>query len=161
MENKNSKLEKILYDIFEVGIGLKFFNGLWELFSGSALLILSKENLGRFFYFLARREFLEDPNDWLVNTIFKFLENISHETKMFAAIYILSHSLLNLFVAIELYKGKIRAYIISMTIMTIMIIYQIHRIILHHSIVLSIITFFDILFIILTWHEYQRKIKVV
>jgi len=75
----------------------------------------------------------------------------------FVAIYLLIHGLLNMFLAIQLYRDRIWAYLVTITITIIFIFYQIHRIILHHSPVLIVVTIFDVLFIILTWHEYNRK----
>jgi uncharacterized membrane protein len=75
----------------------------------------------------------------------------------FVAVYFLIHGFLNLFLAIQLYRDRIWAYLVTIFVTIIFIFYQIHRIILHHSVVLTIITIFDILFIFLTWHEYKRK----
>jgi len=153
----NSKFENVLHQIFEFGVLIKGINGVWETVSGISILFLSKATINNLFYFLASKELLEDPHDAFFNLLFKFLENLSHNTQVFIAIYILIHGLLNLFLAIQLYRDKIWAYLVTITITTAFIFYQIHRIILYHSPVLIIITIFDILFVILTWHEYDRK----
>lgn len=153
----NSKFETVLYDIFEFGILIKFINGIWEILSGFFILFLSKETINKLFHLLASKELLEDPNDFFINFSSKLLGNLSHDTQIFIAVYILIHGFLNLFLAIQLYKDRIWAYLATITVMIIFIFYQIHRIILHHSTVLIIITVFDVLFIILTWHEYKRK----
>lgn len=160
LKNNYSKFENVLYGIFEFGIFVKFFNGLWEIVSGFFILFLSKTAIDNLFYFLASRELLEDPRDIFFNFLFKFLENLSHNTQVFIAAYILIHGFLNLFLAIQLYRDKLWAYLAIITIMMVFVFYQIHRIILYHSTVLIVITIFDILFIILTWHEYNRKKRV-
>lgn len=162
-KNNYPKFEKVLHDIFEFGIGLKFINGIWETISGFFILFLSKATLNNLFYFLAGKELLEDPHDLLTNFSLGFLQNLSHSTQVFIAVYILVHGFLNLFLAIQLYRDKIWAYLVTIFVMVIFIFYQIHRIILYHSVVLIVITIFDILFILLTWHEYNRKkhIKVL
>lgn len=153
----NSKFEIILYDIFEFGILIKFINGVWETISGFFILLSSKAVIERVFNFLASKELLEDPNDFLMNFLLKFLENLAHNTQIFIGVYILIHGFLNLFLAIQLYRDKLWAYLMTIGVMIVFILYQIHRIILHHSIVLIAITIFDILFVILAWHEYKRK----
>jgi uncharacterized membrane protein len=156
-KNNYSKFENALHRIFEFGIFIKGFNGVWETISGFFILFLSKATLDNLFYWLAGKELLEDPNDLFIGFLSRFLENLSHNTQIFIAVYILIHGLLNLFLAIQLYRDKIWAYLATISIMIIFIFYQVHRIILHHSVTLTIITIFDILFIILTWHEYDRK----
>jgi uncharacterized membrane protein len=156
-KNNYSKFENVLHQVFEFGILIKGINGVWETISGFFILFLSKATLNNIFNFLASKEMLEDPNDFFVGFSTRFLQNLSHDTQVFIAVYILLHGLLNLFLAIQLYRDKIWAYMVTITVMIIFIFYQIHRIILYHSSVLIVITIFDILFIILTWHEYKRK----
>ena len=156
-KNKYSKFENVLHQIFEFGILLKGFNGIWETVSGFFILFLNKETIGKILSFLASGEMLEDPRDFFINFVLRFLENLSHGTQVFIGVYILIHGLLNLFLAISLSRDKIWAYLVTISVMVILMFYQVHRIILHHSITLTIITLFDILFIILTWHEYNRK----
>ncbi|MFH0804087.1 MAG: DUF2127 domain-containing protein [Candidatus Zambryskibacteria bacterium] len=157
IEKNNSVFEKILHQIFEFGIVVKGINGIWETISGFFILFLSKTAIDKLFYFLASKELLEDPRDLFFNFLFKFLENLSYNTQVFIAVYILLHGLLNIFLAIQLYRDKIWAYLVTITVMTVFIFYQIHRIILYHSPVLIAITIFDISFVVLTWYEYDRK----
>lgn len=158
IENKkSSKFENALHKIFEFGILIKGFNAVWEIASGFFILLASKAALNSLFYFLAGNELLEDPRDILFNFVFNFLQNLSHGTQLFIAAYILIHGFLNLFLVIQLYRDKIWAYLATISVMVVFIFYQVHRIILHHSPVLTVITIFDILFVALTWHEYDRK----
>jgi uncharacterized membrane protein len=153
----NSKIEKVLYQIFEFGILIKFFNSVWEITSGLLILYFGKEAITKVFYFLAGSELLENPHDFIINISFGFLQNLSHGTQIFIVIYLLVHGFMNLFLAVQLYRDKIWAYLATIIIMVVFMFYQIHRIILYHSAILTIITIFDILFIILTWHEYNHK----
>jgi uncharacterized membrane protein len=153
----DSKIERVLHQIFEFGIFIKAINGVWETLSGFFILFAGKETLSKLFYFLSNKELLEDPSDMFFSFLSGFLENLSHSTQVFISFYILIHGILNLFLVIQLYRDKIWAYLATITVMIIFIFYQIHRIILHHSIFLTAITVFDILFVILAWHEYNRK----
>jgi uncharacterized membrane protein len=154
---KYSKFENTLHQIFEFGVLVKGFNGIWETVSGFLILFLSKDVIARMFSWLASGEMLEYPRDFLINFALRFLENLSHSTQIFIAVYILIHGLLNLFLAIALSRDKIWAYLATITVMVTLMFYQVHRIILHHSPVLILVTTLDIFFIILTWHEYNRK----
>jgi uncharacterized membrane protein len=125
-------IDKVLHQIFEFGIFVKGINGVWESVTGLLLIFLNKP-------------------------LFKFVGNFSHNTKIFVASYLLIHGILNLFLAVQLYRDRIWAYLATITVTTIFIFYQIHRIIQHHSIFLTFITVFDFLFVILAWHEYNRR----
>jgi len=135
MKSLSSKIESFLHWLFEFGVLVKAFNGLWETTSGILLLALGEAVL------MAR-----------------IFHNISPHTKNFAAAYLLIHGLLNIFLAIQLYRNKLWAYLITIGVMIGFLFYQVHRISLYHSQILIYITIFDLFFILLTWHEYRHQI---
>ncbi len=147
--------EKYWHELFEIGILLKGFNGLWETISGFLVLFVSKATFSTWFLLIAQNELLEDPHDKFINFVTHALQNFSGDTKIFAAIYILSHGILNIFLSIQLYRDRHWAYLVTIGAMAIFMVYQIHRITIHHSLVLTAITIFDVFFIILAWHEYK------
>lgn len=158
-ENKPAGLERVWHQFFEWSLLIKGFNGAWETISGVLILFSSKATLDNFFYFLARRELLEDPNDKLINFFTGALNSVSNDAKTFVAFYILFHGFLNIFLAIQLYRNKLWAYLFTIGAISLLMLYQIYRIIVHHSLVLTAITIFDVLFIILVWHEYKHRKK--
>jgi len=143
------------HELFEYGVFIKGLNGIWETVSGLLTLFLSKATFSKWFYLIARNELLEDPNDKFVNFLARALQNLSNNTKTFAALYILIHGLLNIFLAIQLYRDKHWAYPVTIGIMLIVALYQIQRISINHSLILTAITLLDLLFILLAWHEYK------
>lgn len=145
------------HELFELGVALKAFNGVWETISGSLFLFLNKAVFVRLFYALAHRELLEDPHDRFINFLALNLQNLSSNTKVFASLYILFHGLLNLFLAIQLYRNKHWAYLVTVGVMVLFIIYQLHRYQLHHSNFLLIISIVDIGFILVTLQEYRYQ----
>ena len=151
------KTEKWWHWFFEWSLIIKALNGVWQTFFGIFVLHSNKEVFNRLIYFLGRRELSIDPNDKLMNFLLTFANNISNNTKIFIALYILFHGLLNLFVVIQLYRNRLWAYIFSIWIIYFLMLYQIYRAVVHHSLFLALITIFDGLFIILVWHEYKRK----
>ncbi|KKW11580.1 MAG: hypothetical protein UY50_C0010G0005 [Parcubacteria group bacterium GW2011_GWA2_49_9] len=150
--------EKILHGLFELGLALKCFNGLWETLSGGILLFTSKATLENWFVALSYRELLEDPDDKVIGFIIGTLLNPETSTKVFVAIYILAHGLLNIFLAIQLYRKEHWAYPATVGIMSVLVLYQAYRILIHHSFILTVFTLCDIIFIYLTWHEYKHRI---
>lgn len=147
--------QKYWHKLFEFGVLIKGFNGTWEIASGLLFLFLSKTTLSGWFYFLFRNELVEDSNDRFINSLTYALQNLSSDAKTFAALYLLIHGLLSIFLVIQLYRNKHWAYLVIIGVMLIFMPYQIYRISLHHSIVLTVITIFDAFFILLTWHEYK------
>ncbi len=156
-ELKRSSLERYAHGLFRFSIFVKGFNGIWETLSGFLVLSLSRATFSNLFYSLAQNELLEDPRDRFTEFAAKALQNISPDVKTFAAIYILFHGVLNIFLSVQLYRNKLWAYLINISAVSLFIIYQLYRISLHHSLMLSTLTTFDVLFLILTLHEYRHQ----
>ncbi len=148
-------IQKYWHELFEFGVIIKGFNGVWETISGFLVLFLSKAILSNWLLIVTRNELLEDPHDRLINFLAHALQNFSNDTKTFAALYILAHGLLNIFLAVQLYRDRHWAYLVTIGTTLIFMFYQIYRINIHHSLILTAITIFDAFFIILAWHEYR------
>lgn len=149
------KLQKYWHKLFKFSVLIKGFTGAWEVVSGFLFLFLSKAALGGWFSFLVHKELVEDPNDRFINFLAYALQNLSSDAKTFAALYVLAHGLLNIFLVIQLYRNKYWAYLVIVWVMLVSMPYQIYRISLHHSFVLAVITIFDAFFIALAWREYK------
>lgn len=154
-------IQKYWHEIFELTVFIKGINGVWEIVAGFFVLFLSKATINNWFSFIVYNELLEDPNDKFINFLTQALQNFSGNTKIFAAFYILFHGTLNIFLAIQLYRDKHWAYLVTIGTIIIFLFYQIYRISIYHSLILSIITIFDILFIVITWYEYKNHKEVV
>lgn len=149
--------EKYWHRLFEAGIALKGFNGIFEIISGSVVFFISKNYFTSLFFRLARTEILEDPHDKFINFLGYRLQHFSTNTKLFVAAYILTHGILNIFLAFQLYREKLWAYLVTISVTLVFMVYQIYRIINTHSIALTIITIWDAIFIVITWHEYKYQ----
>jgi len=156
---KNSKIEYYWRRIFELGVLVKGLNGTWETVAGLSVLIIGKASFGNLFSFLVRGELLENPHDWLINAGMQALQNFGG-AKTFIGLYFLIHGVTNIFLSIQLYRNRLWAYLVTICVMVIFIAYQYHRILLYHSQLLTAVTVYDILFVILTWHEYQYQKKI-
>jgi uncharacterized membrane protein len=151
--------EKNWHDIFEVGILIKGIYGFVEVIAGLSLLFINTATLNNIFIALAKSELLEDPKDYFVNYFYLFLQHVSIDTKMFIALYILAHGAVKIFLAITLYKEKLWAYSIAIYFEIAFIAYQGYRLIYNHSPALMIFLLFDIIFLIIVWHEYNYKLN--
>lgn len=151
--------EKYWHSFFETTVFLKAINGLWETISGFALILISKTALDNSFIALTRKELIEDPQDKLIGFFNVQLQHLSTGTKDFAAIYILAHGILNIFLSYHLFKDRLWAYLVSIAFAIIFTPYLIYRVSHTHSYILTGAIVFDILFTILTWHEYKYHKK--
>lgn len=151
--------EKQWHELFEVGLFLKAFNGAWETVSGLMFLLVSKATLSGWFSRLIQNELLEDPRDRVTNFIVHTLLNPGTTTKTFAALYVLFHGLLNLFLVIQLRRDKHWAYLVTIWTVILFMFYQVYRISVHHSLILTVITIFDVFYIFIVWHEYRHHVE--
>jgi len=154
---KQKWLEYYWHRLFEIGVVIKGINGAIETISGTLILLISKVTLYHVFTYFTRGELLEDPTDGFMQFLSFHLQTLSNSTKTFAAIYILLHGILNIFLATQLYRQRLWAYLITIGCMLLFMVYQIYRVTHTHSVILSVITLFDFIFIVLAWHEYQYR----
>lgn len=153
-------LEKDWHKFFEIGVVLKAINGTWEIAAGTMILLINKNTFVETVLHFTRGELLEDPNDKIIQYVTHTLQNFSNSTKTFAAIYILFHGIINIFLAIKLFQEKLWAYKVSIALTGTFMLYQLYRVASFHSLPLAIITLADFFFIILAWHEYKYKSRL-
>ncbi|MBP9822108.1 MAG: DUF2127 domain-containing protein [Candidatus Pacebacteria bacterium] len=156
MEFIKSKLEHYLRNIFEVGIFLKGINGIWETAVGASILFVGSPRLISFIDLFDRMELFQHSHYGMLGIGMGLLQGVGG-AKTFIALYFLIHGLVNIFLSIQLYRNRLWAYLVTMGAMSILVVYQMHRIFLYHSKLLTVVTLVDALFIILTWHEYRHQ----
>ena len=156
----NTNAEKISFwhKVFEWALALKGFNGAWETISGILFLFVSKNYFRHMFLFLTRWELLEDPHDKLATFLSSSMTLFSN-AKVFAGVYILTHGILNIFLVIQLARNRHWAYLVTIGVSVLFLIYQVFRIINRHSYGLIIISVVDIFFMWLTWREYKFQMS--
>lgn len=144
---------------FRISLFIKLFDGVLGSIVGAAILLLSKLRLTGIFVRLVRGELFEDPQDRLVHYLFNFFHTLSVANKTFAGFYILSHGLVNVIMAIGLFKEKLWAYYIAFVFLSSYVVYQIYRWSHTHSGWLALLTGFDLFFLVLAYHEYRYHKK--
>ena len=82
------------------------------------------------------------------------LQHLSLGAQHFAAIYLVSHGAIKLWLIIGLLREKLWYYPTAMVIFALFIVYQFYHFSFTHSVFLLFITVVDFVVIILTWHEY-------
>lgn len=147
--------EKKIFAAFEASLWLKGIFALSEAVAGVAAYIASPRILMRFVLWVTKDEFAEDPHDLVANVLVHTVQHLSVNAQKFAAVYLLLHGVLKLWLISGLLRRRLWYYPVSITVFALFIGYQIYRYTFTHSMWLLLITGVDIVVIVLTWHEYR------
>jgi uncharacterized membrane protein len=154
--------ERRIHQIFEISVLLKGAHALIECIGGLALALISTSRIAVLVNALTQEELIEDPHDLVATHLLAFAQNFSASSKDFYAFYLLSHGLIKVFLVIGLLKNKLWSYPLSIIVLGLFIGYQIYRFSYTQSLGLVALTVFDLVVIVLIWHEYRlvRRHKV-
>jgi uncharacterized membrane protein len=153
-------LEVLSHRAFDVGVILKGIDGVVEFAGGTALLLTSQPAIRHAVSFLTHAELIEDPHDFLANLLVHLSQHLSIHSQHFAGFYLLGHGVIKVGLAIGLLRGALWSYPAALVFLSAFIFYQLYRITHTHSIVLSLVTVFDLIIVGLIWHEWQRMKKM-
>ncbi|MDE2078936.1 MAG: DUF2127 domain-containing protein [Patescibacteria group bacterium] len=146
--------EKRLHWFFVVSLWTKGVFALSEIVGGVAAFFVTKQFLLNIASWVTQREFAEDPHDAIANILLHSVQNISVGTQEFAAIYLLGHGVIKLWLIIGLLRERLWYYPTALVVFGLFIVYQLYRYTFTHSIWLLLITVIDLVVIGLTWHEW-------
>jgi uncharacterized membrane protein len=144
-----------IHQLFKISVLLKGAHALIECIGGIALALISTDTIVHLVNLLTQDELVENPNDFIATHLLAWAQNFSLASKHFYAFYLLTHGLVKVLLVIGLLKGKLWAYPASLAALGLFIAYQIYRFTDTHGIGLLILTAFDLLIMILIWHEYR------
>lgn len=148
--------EKIIHELFDVGIILKGAHAIIEIMSGIFAYFVSQNFIISVVEKLTSGEISEDPTDFFVRYIVNLTHNFSAGSKEFVALYLFSHGIINLFLVVALLNRKIWAYPTSIIILSLFNLYSIYRYLYHPSFLLVALTTFNFIIIWLIVLEYKR-----
>ncbi|WAL84989.1 DUF2127 domain-containing protein [Pandoraea sp. XJJ-1] len=132
-----------------------------------ALFALSEILAGVVAYFVPTQVFLsivlrftgneltEDPHDAVATFLMHAVQHLSVGSQKFAAIYLLAHGVVKLWLIIGLLRERLWYFPVSMVAFGVFIAYQLYRYTYTHSIWLLLLSVLDLGVIALTWHEYR------
>ena len=148
--------ERRLHQVFEIGVILKSLNSLLEIVGGLALYFISTATIQKWVTLLTMQELGEDPKDFLATRLLSFAQHFSIDTKSFFALYLLSHGVVKLVLMLGLMRGKSWAFPAALVVMSLFIVYQLYRFSYTHAFGLVVLSAFDIILVMLIWHEYRQ-----
>jgi len=155
-----SNLRKLaLHDTFRAGITLKGIDGILEAIGAVLLWFVRPSSLSALSIVLFEHDLPLDRHDFIATHVLHLSESLANGGKTFACIYLLSHGITKAALVTALWFDKMWAYPLTIAVFSIFSCYQIYRFTHTHSIVLAVVTVFDILIICLTWSEYRTQRK--
>src|SRR4051812_16885366 len=95
---------------FIVSILMKAIDGAVQVIAGFVLLIVSPAQIQSFVQAIANIELSEDPADMIANALLKTASHMTPHDKQFAVMFLLGHGIVKLFLVINLLRGKMWAY---------------------------------------------------
>jgi uncharacterized membrane protein len=148
---------KTLDRFFYTSIWLKGLHAVFEILGGIALLLTSPAFIMRVVAMATQDEIAHDPNDFVATTLLNAVQQISVSSERFAALYLLSHGIVKIFLVIGLLRDRRWAYPAALAVFGAFIVYQVYRFTLTHSIGLVALTAFDLVVMWLIWREYRLR----
>ena len=146
----------LLHYLFEIGVSLKFLNGVLEVIGGLVLLFISPESLSRLAATLLTNELFEDPKDQVANALLHGVRDLSANAQFFASVYLLVHGIVKVGLVVALWKKKLWAYPLAGVVLVLFTIYQVYLYSHSRSPFQLFLTAVDVLILLLLWSEYRR-----
>ena len=146
--------EQRIHRIFEVSVLLKGAHAVIECIGGLALAFASTTSIAGWVNRLTQDELIEDPHDFIATHLLTMAQGFSVNTKNFYTFYLLSHGIVKLALVVGLLRNKLWAYPSSLVVLALFIAYQAYRFYYTRSVGLVVLTVFDMIVMVLIWHEY-------
>lgn len=141
--------------LFHYSVLAKGIFALSEVVSGCALWFFGTGPLVRLVDWLTQDELSQDPHDVVANALRHAASRFSVAGEHFAALYLLGHGVVKLFVIVALLKNKLWAYPASLVIFGGFVVYQIYRYDVIGGAGLIFLTALDLAVMWLIWLEYR------
>ena len=142
--------------VFEISLIFKGFFAFGEVTAGVFAYFVNRHFLLNLTDAVTRMELSEDPRDFVANHVLHFAQALSVGSQHFAAIYLLIHGVIKLWLIVGLWRKKLGYFPVAIAVFVLFIVYQIYRFSLTHSLILLLITVVDLGVIGLTWLEYRH-----
>lgn len=153
--------EKNIHLIFDVSLWIKGVFALSEIIAGFAAYFVSQQFLLGVVQWVTADEFAEDPHDAIANFLLHSVQGLSIGAQDFAAIYLLAHGVIKLWLIVGLLRKRLWYYPTALIVFGLFVVYQLYRYTFTHSVLLLLITAIDLVVIGLTWHEYKYLRRTV
>jgi uncharacterized membrane protein len=142
---------------FRISVALKGLDGALEIVGGLVLLFVSPTSINHFVRWLTAHELAQDPHDFIANHLLHSASQLSRSTTLYGAVYLLVHGLSKVILVVLVLREKLWAYPWIIGLLLVFVVYQVYRLTHRFSVILVLLTLFDLFVAYLTWREYQAK----
>ncbi|HEY5383369.1 MAG TPA: DUF2127 domain-containing protein [Candidatus Paceibacterota bacterium] len=146
--------EREVRDFFLISILLKGAASLVEVAAGLFALFIPVSTVTNTIVRLAEGELAEEPGDFIATHLVQLAHQFAFASGTFIAVYLLSRGLIKLGLVAALLKNKLWAYPSSLVVLGLFVLYQLYQINISHSILLILLTLFDLVVMYFIWEEY-------
>ena len=143
--------EKVVYQFFLWSILVKGAISLAELIVGTAIFFIPPALIISWALFWL--QFV--PVAPLQNALMQEVVTYTSGSVAFVAFYLLSRGFIKVFLIIGLLKNKLWAYPASLLVLALLVVYQLFQIITTHSVLVILITIFDLFVMYFIWREWK------
>jgi uncharacterized membrane protein len=148
-----------LHILFEASALFKAITSTTEIILGIFFLVLSPQTVNGLIYLMTGDELTEQPRDPFWNFFFHGFNGVTADVQHFWALLFIAHGVVVMFLVVGLIKKTIWIYPAAAIIFACLLIYQTIHIIVAPSLLLTLLSAFDALFIWLIVQEYQYQKK--
>jgi len=142
---------------FYIGACLKGLQGILEALGGVLLWFVNPKILHDVGALFVRHELSEYPRNFIVRYIHHAAAHWSLSTQHFGAIYLLIDGLINVGLVIGLLRKIWWSYPLAASLVSLFILYQLHRAERTHSATLLCLSLMDAVIVLLIIREYRNR----
>ena len=157
---RTSKPHGFVHGLFDVVVILKGLNGVAEIASGTALLLLQAGTIMAWINWLTQAELIEDPQDRFAILLQHWAIGFGHDSQLFAGLYLLAHGVVKVFLAVLLFMEKAWAFPLALALFSFLVTFSIYRLTMNWSWVLVDFVAFDLFTIWLIAKEWRAVLRL-
>lgn len=154
---KLSRIRRLIGTVFETGVLIKSFIGVFELLGGVLFAFSGDLVANNFIIYMAQQEVAEDPNDFIATHVISAANDLQPNANIFPVIYLISHGIINILLSMALFRNKMWAFPLAIFGFGFFIVYQIYRYLHTYSLALLALTLFDIFLLVFVWLQYKNR----
>ncbi len=124
------------------------------MFGRIALALISTNSIVNAVNAITQEELVKNPHDFVATRLLAMAHSFSVQTKNFYAFYLLSHGVVKLLLVVGLLRNKLWSYPASLIVLALFVAYQLYRFSHTHGLGLIALSIFDVIVMMLIWHEY-------
>jgi uncharacterized membrane protein len=155
MESPILLQEKRVTRYFRISVMLKGAISLAEIAAGVLIFFVPVSFFTGVLMRFAQGELAEEQGDFIATHLVSLSQQFSLESGTFIAFYLLSRGLIKLVLIIALLKNQLWAYPSSLAVLGLFVAYQAYQIAMTHSLLIVVLTMFDLIVMWFIWKEYH------